>query len=345
MIGNEFIGFMPAYPGVAPVAEVPATDVDQSLVYLQDKVVKRVRRRGGHLLLRTVKLATKLIICLFACIGIVFSGVFVAMQYGLLNVKGSTQVRDEFYETLPKTDILAAVVPKKATTTSCVEQSSTGEAIAVCVWNKSSEWQTVRAGIVKDKDIILKVSKETGVPSRMIVAAVAPEQLRFFTSNREQFKRYFEPLKVLGSMTQFSLGIAGLKQKTAEQIEQYAVDQNSPFFAGKGMANLISYDTSGAEPANLYGRLTSKDHYYSYLYVALFIKELEAQWGSYGYDVTGRPDIVTTLYNIGFKYSHPKPDPNIGGTTIELNGSSFSYGELGTAFYRSDELTAIFPVQ
>ncbi len=53
----------------------------------------------------------------------------------------------------------------------------------------------------------------------MIASVVVPEQTRFFTSNREVFKRYFEPLKILGSLSQFSLGVSGIKEDTAIQIE------------------------------------------------------------------------------------------------------------------------------
>lgn len=284
------------------------------------------------------------VVGIFTCIGLLFTGVFVAMQFGLLNVRGSSAGRDQFFASLPKAQIYAAAVPKKATATSCVQQGKDGKAVPVCAWNQSAEWLTVRSGLVKDKNVILKVSQETGVPARMLAATVAPEQLRFFSSNRESFKRYFEPMKILGTMTQFSYGIAGFKQETAKQVEQYTVDRNSPFYAGDGMAKLVSYPTGTNSSKALFNRLTDeKNHYYSYLYAALFIKELKTQWMNDGYDISGRPDVITTLFNIGFKYSHPKANPEMGGTSITLHGTKYTYGELGTDFYRSDELTSIFP--
>ncbi|MGM3099375.1 hypothetical protein, partial [Bacillus cereus group sp. BC327] len=72
-------------------------------------------------------------------------------------------------------------------------------------------------------------------------SVVVPEQTRFFTSNREVFKRYFEPLKILGSLSQFSLGVSGIKEETAIQIENQALDSTSPFYPGLGMAALFSY--------------------------------------------------------------------------------------------------------
>jgi hypothetical protein len=216
--------------------------------------------------------------------------------------------------------------------------------VAICPWNKSEEWGVVRAGLSKDSAVIDKVAVETGVPARMIAAAVAPEQLRFFSSERESFKKYFEPLKTLGSMSQFSLGVAGIKQATADHIEQYTIDTNSPYYAGPGMSTLVAYPGGIKKDSVLYDRLSnSKNHYYSYLYAALFIKEIENQWQKQGFDITARPDVVTTLFNIGFEASKPKANPQIGGTPITLNRTGYTFGELGTAFYLSDELTAVFP--
>jgi hypothetical protein len=280
----------------------------------------------------------------FALEGFFFTAVFVAMQFGLLNVRGSIVSRNNFFSTLPKSEVNAATIPKTATATSCIQQGAGGEAVPVCAWNQSEEWATVRSGLQKDQAVINDVSNKTGVPSRLIASAVAPEQLRFFSSNRENYKKYFEPLKILGSMSQFSLGISGIKEETAKSIERYTVDKNSPFYAGHGMADLIAYPASANNSSMLFSRLTdSKNHYYSYLYTAIYIKEIEAQWKSQGYNINQRPDVLDTLFNIGFAQSHPKTNPQIGGTAITLNKTMYSYGELGTDFYMSDELTKTFP--
>jgi hypothetical protein len=280
----------------------------------------------------------------FALEGFFFTAIFVAMQFGLLNVRGSIDSRNKFFSTLPKSEVNAATIPKTATATSCIQQGAGGEAVPVCAWNQSEEWATVRSGLQKDQAIINDVSNKTGVPSRLIASAVAPEQLRFFSSNRETYKKYFEPLKILGSMSQFSLGISGIKQETAKSIERYTIDKNSPFYVGQGMADLIAYPAGANHSSILFSRLTdSKNHYYSYLYTAVYIKEIEAQWKIQGYDINQRPDVIDTLFNIGFAQSHPKPNPQIGGTAITLSNTTYSYGELGTDFYTSDELTKIFP--
>jgi hypothetical protein len=284
---------------------------------------------------------------LFALIGFGFCGVFIAMQGGLLNVRGTIAERNQFFGSVPKVEGAATIkgnVPKTRSTASCVDEGPDGSVIATCAWNQNPEWTVVREGLTKDAEVIDKVSEETGVDSRMIAASVVPEQLRFFTSERENYKKFFEPMKILGSMSQFSLGVAGIKQQTANQIERNLVDTNAPLYPGKDYSNLITYAPGTDHDSELYKRLTdSKHHYYSYLYTALYIKEINAQWQKQGYDLTARPDVVTTLFNIGFEASKPKDNPQIGGTPITLGSTTYSFGQLGTLFYLSDELIAPFP--
>jgi hypothetical protein len=224
---------------------------------------------------------------------------------------------------------------------------SNGTQVPVCAWNESEEYATIRDGLVKDSEVIDEVAQQTGISSRMIAATVVPEQLRWFTDDRETFKKIFEPLKILGVASNMTYGIGGLHPDTAKRIEQYTQDTNSPFYAGPGMAALVAYPSvENPSDTNTLARLSdSKDHYYSYLYVALFIKEITNQWAKAGYDITNRPDVIVTLYNIGFDKSLPKANPQIGGATITVNGTSYTYGELGVDFYYSDELTQIFPMQ
>lgn len=275
-----------------------------------------------------LKLFFQILVGIFACIGLVFSVVYAGMQAGFFNVRGSITARNDFFQSTP-------ITPK---TLPCDDQKS------VCDWNQTPEWQVVKGGLQKDASVIKKVGNETGVSPRMIAAVVVPEQTRFFTSNREVFKRYFEPLKILGSLSQFSLGVSGIKQATADNIEKYAADQSSPRYAGEGMAALIAYSNPADHDTVLYTRLTEpKDHYYQYLYTALFIKEIENEWKNAGYDIHDKPEVIVTLFNLGFQASHPNPNPGTGGAPIGTGGQTYSYGQLGSAFYHSQELSDVFP--
>jgi hypothetical protein len=298
---------------------------------------------------RVLKYILIVIILLFALIGMAFTAVFIGMQFGLTNVRGTIEDRNSFFGRVPMINFNEA-----SSTTSSTEERPTGngcleefDQTTPCEWNQTVQWVVVKGGLEKDQAVIARVSSETGVPARMIAAAVTPEQMRFFAQgeNREVFKRYFEPLKILASLSQFSLGVSGMKQKTAEEVEQYANDPNSPFYPGAEYAALINYASSTeSKDQELFNRLTDeKDHYYSYLYTALYLKEIEMQWKRAGYDVGNRPDVLVTLFNLGFAASAPKPNPQVAGAPITIGGQTYSFGDLGATFYHSDELLVEFP--
>jgi hypothetical protein len=277
----------------------------------------------------------------FALIGAATVAVFVGMQYGMLNVRGSIIERNAFFGRIPTLPVASS------TASSTVERNGCRPPLPgdqPCEWNETIYWDVVKGGLEKDAAIINRVSHETGVPARIIVASVVPEQTRFFTDNRDVFKRYFEPLKLLGTMSKFSLGVSGIKQDTAKQIEQNAQSSSSPFYPGDEYAPLLSYPASTTDADNeLFLRLTDeKNHYYSYLYTAVYLAEITAQWRASGYDISNRPDVLVTLFNLGFAASEPKANPQVAGARITAGGQSYSFGYLGTLFYQSNELTNLF---
>ncbi len=285
---------------------------------------------------RHVKIALFVVIGGFAAIGLLFSFVFVGMQFGLFNVRGSNDVRNASFLHLASPELVKKVEVDR---TPCEDTTLT-----VCEWRTTPQWEVVKQGLLKDQALIARVASETGVSPRLIAAVVIPEQIRFFTANREVFKRYFEPLKILGSLSQFSLGVSGIKQETAVRIEQYANDPTSPFYPGDGIAALIAYNTPSDRSAQLYARLTNdKDHYYSYLYTAIYIKEIQSQWIRAGYDLTNKPGAVVTLFNLGFDKSNPNASPQTAGAPIAVGGMTYTFGELGEKFFLSDEILAEFP--
>jgi hypothetical protein len=280
---------------------------------------------------KTGFLILKIVILAFAVIGVFFFSVFVAMRFEFFNVHSTIAERNAFFLDNPKTAQTVGVVLCKS-----------GKNI--CEWNETPEWAVIHDGLQKDAEILKRVSKETGIPARNIAAVVIPEQTRFFTSNREVFKRYFEPLKILGTLTQFSLGVSGIKEDTARQIELFANASASPRYPGEGPASLLEYEQGHDAAKERIGRLdNAKDHYYSYLYTALFIKEVEAEWRNSGFDISQKPGIIATIFNLGFNGSHPNADPKPGGAVITTGGKSYSFGELGELFYNSSELAAEFP--
>lgn len=280
-----------------------------------------------------LKLLLTIAVCAFALLGLGFTAVYVGMQFGVFNVRGSISERNAFFGGGVK-------APDAPSTPAKVCQA---DGVAVCSWNETPEWAVVKGGLTKDASIIQRVAGETKVSPRLIASVVVPEQIRFFTSEREIFKRYFEPLKILGSLSQFSLGVSGIKQETANKIEQYANDPASPFYPGDGYAALIAYAPGANHDKELYNRLAdAKNHYYSYLYTALYIKEIQMQWQRAGFPLDGKPEIIGTLFNIGFQASSPKAEPQTAGASITTGGTTYSFGQLGANFYNSLELRDVF---
>lgn len=209
-------------------------------------------------------------------------------------------------------------------------------------WMNSEQWKVFEEAVIKDEPIIKKVSEETGVDERTIVGVLVGEQLRLFNSDRETFKAFFAPLKILGNETQFSLGVTGVKEETAKRIEMNLKDRNSEFYLGPGFENILDFKTDDHDTERV-ERLTAKDHYYSYLYSAIFIKEIERQWERKGYDITKRPEILGTIFNIGFHASKPNSDPKVGGAVIKIGDKSYTFGGLIYDFYYSGRLVEVFP--
>ena len=215
----------------------------------------------------------------------------------------------------------------------------------VFVWQDSEYWKIIGQALLKDQNKINEVSKLTNIDSRKIVSIVIVEQLRLYYTQRELFEKIFKPLKILANANKMAWGIMAIKEKTAIQIEDNLKDKNSPYYLGKDFENILDFKTSD-KTKERYNRLTNeKDHFYSYLYGALYIKQIESQWKSKGYDISDRPEIFATIFNIGFKNSIPKENPLVGGSSIEILGNKYSFGSLAHEFYYSGEMEAEFPLQ
>ncbi len=207
-------------------------------------------------------------------------------------------------------------------------------------WIDRPEWQTIAAATLKDSGSIAKAGQVADIEPRLIVASMIVEQLRLFNSEREVFKKFFEPLKILGNSNKISLGIMGIKEATAERIRANLKDQASSYYLGTDHAVALDF-LSGS----VYDQLTdeSNNHYNSYLYGALYLKQFIVQWQRAGYGIEYRPEILGTLFNVGFPQSKPNSAPRVGGSVIDVGEGQYSFGSLVYEFYYSGELTDNFP--
>lgn len=213
-------------------------------------------------------------------------------------------------------------------------------------WQNEEPWQIIKEAIIKDQTIINDVAQKTDVQPRLLVSTAIVEQIRLYYTQRELFEKVFKPLKILANANKMAWGIMSIKEKTAIQTEEYLKDKNSPFYPGDKYENLLDFPVGADKAKERYNRLTDEhNHYYSYLYGALIIKEIQAQWEKSGFDIKYRPEIIATLFNIGFNNSKPKENPAVGGSTIDIDGAKYFFGSLAYEFYYSGELTDRFSFQ
>ena len=214
---------------------------------------------------------------------------------------------------------------------------------SVFEWMNISEWQDFKYAVAKDKRLIDSAAHLTGVEPRLIVAVLVGEQIRLFNSNREAYKKWIGPLKILSVETTFSLGVTGIKVPTAQRIEKNLYDSASIFYLGEQYEHLLDFQTQNIAQER-FNRLTSyKNHFYSYLYAALNVKQIKVQWEKSGFPINDRPEILATLYNIGYEVSIPKENPVVGGSGINIKGKKYSFGAVAYEFYYSGELYELFP--
>ncbi|MEI8067917.1 MAG: hypothetical protein WCG91_03150 [Candidatus Shapirobacteria bacterium] len=206
------------------------------------------------------------------------------------------------------------------------------------VWPDKKEWEVVAASISKDKYLIDKAAAVAKIEPRLIVSNLMVEQLRIFYSQRELYKKYFEPLKILSNSNKISLGVMAIKEQTAMDVEKHLKDKNSPYYLGAEYENMLDYPSQENLGGQRYARLTENSHYYNYLYGALYLKQMMKQWKDAGYDISSRPEIVGTLFNVGFPQSKPNANPKIGGSTVKIDKTEYSFGRLAYEFYYSGEL-------
>ncbi|MFA5993794.1 MAG: hypothetical protein WC823_02425 [Parcubacteria group bacterium] len=210
-------------------------------------------------------------------------------------------------------------------------------------WMNDEQWQAISVATSKDKEVINRVAAETQLPPRLIVSNLIVEQLRLFHSQRELFKKVFEPLKILGNATKISLGVMGVKETTAIAIEEHLHDPDSEYYLGQVWENKLAFSTANPTQERFERLTNDKDHYYSYLYAAMYLKEMMAQWERAGYDIKYRPEIIGTLFNVGFPQSKPKAEPKVGGSEITIGEAKYSFGSLAYEFYYSGEMEDVFP--
>jgi len=215
-------------------------------------------------------------------------------------------------------------------------------------------WKTFCDAVKKDKAAIDSASRITGVESRMIVMCLVGEQVRMFNANRERFKQYVYPFSRVILPKNRGYGVTSILEHTALQMEQNLINKNSPFYPGDYFYKCLN--TTDAAPGLVVDSIKAHqhktiqrlimggDHFYSYLYTAFLIRQYQAHWQRAGQDLSYRPEIVGTLFNLGFHKSKPKKNPEVGGSSFTVGNKEYTFGGLCYEFYYSGEMLKDFPI-
>lgn len=224
--------------------------------------------------------------------------------------------------------------------------------LSVFEWMNISEWKYFKEAVAKDKKWIDSAANACGVEPRIIVACLVGEQVRLFNSRRERFKEYIAPLKTLALETNMSYGVTGIKESTALKIERYLKDSTSVYYLGKEFAHLLDFDSTVNYRNNSHNdtmnvrlqRLVQySNHYYSYLYAGIFVKQIKTQWEKAGFPIDDRPEILASLFNLGYQKSKPKKYPEVGGSVFKIKDTEYTFGSVAYEFYFSGEMADLFP--
>jgi hypothetical protein len=228
------------------------------------------------------------------------------------------------------------------------------KAESVYQWSNYKAWKQFCKTLAKDKRAIDSVSRLTGVESRIIILCVVAEQLRMFNSGREKFKQYVYPYSRLILPSNRGYGVSGILEHTALRIERTLFSPNDPFYPGDYFQKIINVRDSFPEVVNdtitahkhktIQRLIKGGDHYYSYLYTALLMRQFQAHWEREGFTLSNRPEVLGTLFNLGYQKSKPKTNPQVGGSTFKVGEKEYTFGGLCFEFYYSGELQDEFPI-
>lgn len=244
-----------------------------------------------------------------------------------------------------KIDTNEALKKKMQFSVKILERSKPGNQLArnVYEWMNLEEWADFKIAVVKDKQQIDSAAKILDIEPRYIVCVLVGEQIRLFTSIREVYKNVIAPLKILSVENKFAYGVTGIKEETAKKTEYFLADKNSEFYLGEKYESLLVFSTGNHANERFHRLIDYRNHFYSYLYAGIILKQHIEQWKKAGYDISDRPEILATLFNLGYYASKPKPNPSVGGSKININGTAYSFGSLAYEFYYSGELIDAFP--
>ncbi len=235
-----------------------------------------------------------------------------------------------------------------------IENQKNENVLSVFSFSNYKEWKDFCHYVKADRKAIDSVAKITGVEARLIVMCLVGEQIRMFNSSRENFKNLTYKYNRIILPTNRGYGVTGILEQTALRIERTLFEPKSPFYPGEYYQQCINFDDSLSSLMNdtiaahkyptIQRLIRGGDHFYSYLYTALLLRQYQSQWEKQGFTLAYRPEILGTLFNLGYHKSKPNANPQVGGSEFKVGEKNYTFGGLCYEFYYSGELQELFPL-
>ncbi len=226
------------------------------------------------------------------------------------------------------------------------------------VLKKNGLWyrnRTLGSGSLKEiganKDNFIEIGNLLEISPRLIASLCFAEHMRQRDSYRASMRRMVDRIGATQFLSKtklhsFSQWLCSIKPVTAREVEKYLKDKKSPYYLWEKYEHVLDYKEKWYETNKLVKERLIDDKW-NILYAGIIVKMFEQQREKAGFSIAQRPDILTTLYNLGFRLSKPKQNPQAWWADIVLqytkNGvvkrEQYYYGELAEAFFFSK----IFP--
>ena len=130
-----------------------------------------------------------------------------------------------------------------------------------------------------------------------------------------------------------TIGFAQIMPDVLSESQGYLKDVNSPYYLGPEFENYL-----GNEILN-YDQIQDKLHHdpeFSIKAEGVILAMYEKAWRDAGIELKDRPDILATLFNIGFR--EPHPNPQSGGYIITLSdGEKINFGDFAKMWASNPE--------
>lgn len=190
------------------------------------------------------------------------------------------------------------------------------------------------------------------ISPRLIASVCFSEKLRQSDSYRAKIRNMVDGIWVKDFLSftklhSFSEWLCSIKPITAIKVENHLKDKNSKYYLWEKYEHILDYDKNNKYTNNELVKYRLINDKWNIIYAGIILKMFESEWKNKWFDISKKPWILATLYNLWFYLSVPKANPWIWWAEVILwysenkinKKQSFYYWEIAEWFYFSK----IFP--